>query len=43
MKFIILRGLFDKFLTPELNFELDNPLDDWLKSTSPTNHLKFSE
>ena len=32
------RPLFTKIFTPGLTFELDNPLDDWLKSTIPTNH-----
>ena len=33
-----LKSLFIKFLTPVLTCELKNSLDDWLKSTSPTNH-----
>ena len=33
-----LRALFTNFLTPGLILEFFNPLDDWLESTSPTNH-----
>ena len=33
-----LRALFTNFLTPGLTYKLDNPLDDWLESNSPTNH-----
>ena len=36
--FYVLRPLFTKFLTPGLTCELDNPLNDWLESTSPTNY-----
>ena len=32
------RLLFTKLLIPELTCELCNPFDDWLESTSPTNH-----
>ena len=35
----LLWPLFSKFLIPGLTSELDKPLDDWLKSTSLTNHL----
>ena len=33
-------ALFTNFLTPGLAWELDNLLDDWLESISPTNHPK---
>ena len=36
--FMILSPLFIKFLTPGLICELCNLFDDWLESTSPTNH-----
>ena len=32
------RPLYTKLLTPELTIELDNLLNDWLESTSPTSH-----
>ena len=31
-------SLLTKYLTPRLTCELDNPSDDWLELTSPTNH-----
>ena len=34
----ILKPLFTKFLTLGLTSELCNPCDDWLGSTSSTNH-----
>ena len=33
-----LSALFNNFLTPELSCQSCNTLDDWLKSTSTTNH-----
>ena len=33
-----LRALFTNLLILWLTCELCNPLDDWLESTSPTNH-----
>ena len=35
---ILLRALFIHFLILGLTCKLDNPLDDWLELTSPTNH-----
>ena len=32
------RAIFTKFLTPRLNHELCNPLDDWSDRLIPTNH-----
>ena len=34
-----LRALFTNFLTLVLTRKFCNPFDDWLESTSPTNHL----
>ena len=33
-----LRAFFTNFLKPSLTCKLGNPLDDWVKSTSLTNH-----
>ena len=37
-RFVTLRALFTKFLTPGLTHEFYNPLDDWLSWLIPANH-----
>ena len=37
--FSYITPLFTKFLTPGIAYELCNRVDDWLESTSPTNHI----